>query len=220
MKITPAILTDSFLTLQQQVEAVRYSSLLSTIEIDVIDGQFTENVTVTPLDITVAEFVPAKLSFHLMVEEPMDFVYECESLKEYLPIERLVGQVERMSHQSDFISQVKSNGWKAGLGLDLFTPLESIDPECWGMIDCVQLLAVEAGAQGQTLHPYIFDKLHELLRTFPQRTFQVIVDGGIKEGSMTQLRDAQVDEAVIGSALWQSHDPVMTLEHLHQVVSK
>ncbi|SRR5258708_6259866 len=219
MKITPAILTDSFLLLQHEVDAVRYSSVIEAVHIDVIDGQFADNITVTPLDLTVAEFEPLKIDFHFMTEEPMDFVYECEALKEYLPIRRMIGQVERMTHQADFLWSAKSNGWEATLALDLFTPLEAIDEELWKELDSVLLLGVEAGYQDQKLHANLYRKLQELAKRFPRKNgynFKVLVDGGIKLDNILTLARYDIDECVVGSAIWESEDPLLAIEELYQ----
>ncbi len=213
MKITPAILTESFLTLQHQVDVVKYSPLIEAIHIDVIDGQFADDTTVTPLDLTVAEFEPAKVDFHFMVDEPMDFVYECEALKEYLPIRRMIGQIERMSFQQDFISAVKSNGWEAILAINLFTPIEEIQQTAWSQIDGIMLMGVEAGRQGEKQHPYLLRKLQEVYQMFgTNRHFPLIVDGGVKLDNVQNLLHHGVNEVVIGSQVWHSNDPLLTIE--------
>jgi ribulose-phosphate 3-epimerase len=214
--ITPTILTNSFLDLQRQVDAVRYSSLVQAVNIDVIDGFFADELTITPLDLTVGEFDPIKLDFHFMTEEPMDFVYECLGIKEYLPIRRMYGQVERMSYQGEFLQEVRANGWEAGLALDLFTPIEAIDEEIWPSLTHLLLLGVEAGAQGQALHPYIFDKLAELRQLPAAARVHILVDGGIKMNNIAEISAAGANEVVVGSALWESDDPLRTLESLYQ----
>lgn len=215
MKITPAILTDSFLVAQQQIDAVRYSSLVEAVHIDVIDGQFVDNITVTPLDLTVGDFDPVKIDFHFMTEEPMDFLYECEALKEYLPIRRVIGQIERMSHQEDFIWTAKANAWQAVLALDLFTPLEEIHEESWRELDGLLLLGVEAGMQNQKMHPHLLEKLQKLEELFPKtqpRRFKVFVDGGVKPDNIASFSHHNIDEFVVGSAIWESDEPLLALE--------
>jgi ribulose-phosphate 3-epimerase len=220
MQITPAILTDSFLTFQQQLDAVKFSPLIEAVQVDIIDGLFVDNLTITPLDITVADFEPMKIDMHLMTEEPMDFVYECVGVKEYLPIRRIYGQVEKMSHQLDFLHEVKSNSWKAGLALDLFTPLESIDEDAWPELQHILLMGVEAGQQHQKFHPYIIEKIVELREKFPNpERLHIMVDGGVNANNTEVLALGGVDEFAVGSVIWESPEPLMKIEELFTIAS-
>jgi ribulose-phosphate 3-epimerase len=218
--IVPTILTDSFATVQMEADAIKYSPLVEAISIDVIDGLFVDNLTVTPLDLTVADFEPAKIDFHFMTEEPMDFVYECVGVKEYLPIRRIYGQVERMSYQRDFLQEVRANNWEAGLALDLFTSLDAIDEELWPNVTHLLLMGTEAGYQGEQLHPYLFEKLAEL-RSLPfAQHIHVSIDGGVKPENASQLLSAGANELIVGSALWRSADPLLALEHIYKEITQ
>lgn len=220
MHITPGILTDSFTTLQQEVDMVRVSPLVDRIHIDIIDGIFADNLTVTPLDLTVAEFEPTKIEFHVLTEEPMDIVYECETVQEYLPIERIIGQVEKMSHQSDFIHEVKSHNWEPGLALDLFTPLDAIDDDVWGQFHHLLLMSVEAGFSDQTFHRSVLQKIKEVRERFPNpKQMNIIIDGGIKIFNIREVLEAGASEVTATSAFWDSQDPLLVLEEFHRVVS-
>jgi ribulose-phosphate 3-epimerase len=218
--IVPTILTDSFASLQMQADAIKYSPLVDAISVDVIDGLFVDNLTITPLDLTVADFEPTKIDFHFMTEEPMDFVYECVGIKEYLPIRRIYGQVERMSYQRDFLQEVRANNWEAGLALDLFTSFDAIDEELWPNITHLLLMGVEAGYQGHEIHPHILEKLREL-REYPfAQHIHVSIDGGVKlNNAMTLLREG-ANELIVGSALWQAPDPLFALEEFYKEITE
>jgi ribulose-phosphate 3-epimerase len=218
MKIVPAILTDSFLTAQQQIDQIKYSPLVEAVQIDIVDGQFVENTTVTPLDLTVADFEPTQIDFHLMTEEPMDFVYECEAVKDYLPIRRIYGQVERMSYQRDFIHAVMGNNWQAGLALDLFTPVDEIDEEVWPEIKHILLMGIEAGFQGKSFNKHVLEKIEFIRENFPvSHEITILVDGGVKLSNVQHIFQAGANEVAVGSALWQSVDPLQTLEEFYRL---
>ncbi len=217
MNILPAILTDSFLTLQNQVESVKSSDLINTIHIDIIDGQFADNITVTPLDLTVADFDQFKVDFHLMTEEPMDFAFECAGLREYLPIRQIIGQVERMSHQMDFIEEVRRNNWEPALALDLFTPLEAIDEDVWSQLHSILIMTVEAGAQQQVFNRIALEKVKEIRRVYPKlEQMNIMVDGGVKTLNTKEILQSGANEIVVGSAIWESQDPVAKIEEFQQ----
>lgn len=221
MKLIPAILTDSFTTLQNEVSAVQMSSLIEAVHVDVIDGNFADNLTVTPLDLTVGDFEPLKIDFHLMTDEPMDYIYESIAVKEYLPIRRMIGQVERMSHQADFLQEVKIHGWEPVLALDLFTPLEAIEEEVWRDLDKVLLMGVEAGLQGQAMNFHVLEKIQELRKFFPDpQRMKIIVDGGIKHDNLVAVLSAGADEVVVGSEVWHSSDPLAVIEEFYRLAQQ
>jgi ribulose-phosphate 3-epimerase len=213
MQVTPAILTDAFAVLQEQVNIAVLSKATARVHIDIVDGQFAENVTVTPMDLTIGDYGELGLDFHLIAEEPMDLVYELQAVAEYLPIKRVIGQVERMSFQADFLEEVAKQNWQAGLALDIYTPLESIDDASWNKMDVLLLMAHQAGFQNQPFRPQVLTTLDELPSYLTRRTepLHVVVDGGIRRDHLRGLRDHGVSEAVIGSGVWESVDPIETL---------
>lgn len=222
MKLYPSILTDSMVTFVEQLESVKDSQLIERVHVDIIDGQFVDNITLTPLDLTVVDFGELGVDFHLMVEEPMDSVYECEAITEYLPIKRIIGQVERMSRQADFLHEVKRNGWEAYLGLDLFTSVEdAIDEDVWEDLDGIMLMSIEAGRQEETFNPQVFHKLQEL-RSLNARAAKipVIIDGGVKLTNVSQILQHGVEEVSVGSALWNSPEPTQVIEEFFTIAEK
>lgn len=221
MNIYPAILTDSLPTLVAQVAAVKDHPEVNRVHIDIIDGQFAEFLTVSPLDLTVVEFDQLGVDLHLMVEEPMDSVFECEAVHQFLPIKRVIGQVERMSHQADFLHQVHRNGWEAWLGVDLFTDVETIDADAWPELDGVLLMGVEAGQQQSSFNPYVFQQLTAVRQQHPRAAkLPVLLDGGVKVTNLRQILAQGVDHVAVGSALWQSTQPLAVIDQLLEVAAK
>jgi ribulose-phosphate 3-epimerase len=116
-----------------------------------------------------------------------------------------------MSFQADFLDEVKKNGWKAGLALDIFTPLDAIDDDVWSKLDSLLLMGVEAGRQSQEMHPHLLEKVAELAEREELRC-QVIVDGGVKLANINDLIKAGVKEFTVGSEIWTSSDPAATIQ--------
>ncbi len=215
MKIYPSILTDSMTTLTNQVEAVKNVPHISTIQIDVIDGYFADNLTITPSDLYEVDFGELTIDFHLMTEEPLDFVYEFLEPKEELPVRAVIAQVEKMSHQLPFVEEVKSHQWKVGFSLDLFTPLSAIDQVLWSQLDIIQLMAVEAGHQDQAFKNQVIEKVTQLNQSGRvSDTTEVIVDGGVNLKTVHDLVTAGVSSIAVGSQLWNSTDLSETVEQL------
>lgn len=221
MQLYPSILTDSMNTFVEQLDAVKESGLINRVHVDIIDGQFVDNLTLSPLDLTVVEFGELGIDFHLMVEEPMDTVFECEAIREYLPIKRIIGQVERMSSQDDFLHEVHRNGWEAYLGLDLYTSEDGIDEDSWLDVDGLMLMSVEAGNQEEVFNPQIFHKLKEIRAAHPRAAqLPIIIDGGVKLANLGQILQHGVDQVSVGSALWQSSQPLQAIEEFFSVAQK
>ncbi len=220
MNIYPTILTDSSKIAQEQINLVKDLDKISTIQIDVIDGYFVDNVTVTPLDLVDLTFGPATVDLHLMTEEPLDYVYEFLERKDELPVRAVIGQIEKMSYQRFFLEEAKRHEWQAGLSLDLYTPLESIDDEVWSLLDVVQLVAIDIGYQGNPLKEIIFQKIKELshYKTSDQ-DFEIIIDGGVKLDNVQKLIDAGADSFSVGSAIWHSRDVAQTVNEFAAIIN-
>lgn len=219
MQIYPAILTDSLELLQKQIFEAGVLDSVSTVQVDIIDGRFADNLTITPTDLATVEFGELQCDFHLMTEEPMDIVFELIEQEKILPVRAVIAQVERMSNQQFFLEEVQKHDWVPGLSLDIFTPLEAIEEESWQYIKVVQLMAVEAGFQGQDFNPLVLEKIKEL-RTFVEQNeyeVEIIVDGAIDSSTASQVMTAGADGVAIGSALWQAGNKNELLKSLSTV---
>lgn len=206
MQISPAILTDSLATFSQQLELVKEVPEIKTIQIDIVDAIFADNITLNPSDLVDFDFGKLLIDFHLMTEEPMDYVWELIDCGQQLPTQSVIAQVEKMSYQLDFLEEVKKAGWRAGLAINLFTPLETIEEAAWEYLDQVLLMAVEAGEQGQGFNFSVFAKIEELkilIKKFNKES-KISIDGGIKIEQLKFLQKAGVDQIAVGSALFNA----------------
>ena len=206
MQIHPAILTDSLATFAQQLDLVKQVPTIKVIQVDIVDAFFTDNITINPTDLVDFDFDDLAIDFHLMTEEPMDYVWELIDCGQKLPTQSVIGQIEKMSYQLDFLEEIKKAGWQAGLAINLFTPLENIEKHAWEYLDQVLLMAVEAGAQGQTFNSLIFAKIEELKNKINQsnKPIKIVVDGGIKQEQIKDLQKAGVDQIAVGSAVFNA----------------
>jgi ribulose-phosphate 3-epimerase len=213
MQIFPAILTDSMSVAQEQLDLAADSGVMETVQIDVIDGLLADNITVAPLDLSVLNFHDLKCDLHLMVDEPMDFVFETEAVREHLPIRAIIAQVEHMSYQSSFLEEVRKQNWKRGLSLDIFTPLETIEPESWEQLDIIQLMGNEMGVQGLELHEHFWSKLQETAEYIKKYGYEteIYIDIGVREDNLLKLKEAGVAGAMVGSAFWTAEDPLKVM---------
>jgi len=208
MNVYPSILTDEIGRVIEQVEICKESSLVQIIQLDIIDGFFVDNITVFPGDLSLVDFGNLQVDFHLMTQEPMDFVHEIKDSKEFLPVRAVFGQLEQMTSQVDFLQEVKKNEWMAGLSLNLLTPIESIDEESWQYLDVIQIMGIRAGFQGQEFDVSILNLISEINGIIEGKNLniEIIIDGGVKLDNVKEIVDYGADGVAVGSALWRSND--------------
>ena len=218
MKVYPSILSGDHQKVQEQLGLAQGFAGCTVVQIDVLDGIFADNLTLSPFDFAGHDFGNLKLDFHLMIEEPLDAVYELKDVKSYLPVRAVIGQVEKMSHQAHFLEEVKKEEWLPGLSLNLHTPLEAVDENSWEMVKVVQLMSIEAGFQGQQFVPMTLEKIEELaaLRLDKSLQFEILVDGGVKPELIDELKAVGADGVAVGSAIWQEKNQQSVYKKLIQ----
>jgi ribulose-phosphate 3-epimerase len=216
MNLYPAILTDAKAEAQKEIIWIAAYDKIRTVQVDVIDGLFADNITITPSDLVDVDLGELSVDLHLMTEEPLDYVYETVAQKEQHQIRSIIAQVERMSDQASYIETVRKQDWLVGLSLDLYTPFDSIEEESWSQLDVVQLMGIEAGFQGQDFNKIVLEKIKNLvvLRDKIGRKFEIIIDGGVKPSLIEQIEAAGADGVVVGSGLWESDNLDETVENL------
>jgi len=210
----PSVLTESMKQASYQLAVADGHPDLRTVQLDIIDGYFADNVTLTPADFSDCSFGHLTADIHLMVEEPLDYLGECVVNRTALPIRTVLGQIEKMSSIDDFIEAVSQQGWGAGLSLDLYTPLEEVSDDQLRELTALQLMGIEAGFQGQTLHPGVVYKIEQLAgrcRDCGHR-LEIIIDGGVKLDNVEQLIDNGVHGVVVGSEIWQANQPDQVID--------
>ena len=201
LDVSANVLTGNLELAKKQIDLAKNSNLIGAIQIDIVDGIFADNHTFTPQDLVDVDFGDLQIDFHLMTEEPMDYVWELEEHCRHLPIRAVFGQIEKMTYQEAFLEEVKKQEWRAGLALNLFTPIESIDDNSWEWMDAILLLGVEAGASGQEQNPFLFEKIktvrQKILKNEPIKIF---VDGGVKQQNISKLQASGIDGVTVNSA--------------------
>jgi len=220
MDIYPTILTDQHSIAAKQLEICVESGLVQTIQVDIIDGYFADNITLAPSDIVGLNFDEIEIDFHLMTQEPIDFVREIVDYKDELPIRSVIAQIEQMSSQELFVDEVRRYGWNAGFSLNIDTPLEEVADDLWDRISIIQLMSIETGFQGSMLQERIYSKLLELRSFMLDRDLrlEVIVDGGVNLENIAKLQKHGVSSVGVGSTLWKSEDFIETYQELEAEV--
>lgn len=205
----PAILTDSLEVAEQQLLTAQELEHISVAQIDVVDGFYADNVTITPEDLLQTDFGDLQLDFHFLVNEPVDFLLETAALQSALPIRAMIAQIEHMGSQAEYLQEVARHHWQAGLSLDVYTPLEAIDDSSWNDIKMLQILGNAGGYQGQAFNPLVLEKINEARTAITARHLEIelVVDIGVKLTTATEILKAGATSLVVGSELWKSSQP-------------
>ncbi len=198
MKIIPTILTNDLselLSLEKKAEGV-----VDRIQIDVIDHKFVESSTVDP---SVLKDIKTNLNldFHLMVKGPIDWIEHCIMGSQ----NRIIGQIEEMENQNEFVEKVIRMGSMSGLALNLPTLVEKLDQSVLSKVSVVLLLSVPAGFNGQEFDLNVWSKIDQLVRIRKELDldFKICVDGGITQGLVNQMEKQSVDEVTVGKRIFE-----------------
>ena len=199
-KVIPAILSSN----PQEVEALlkRAEDVVDRVQVDIIDGRFAQNKTIDPSVLENFD-TDLMLDFHLMTKEPTDWVERCVRAG----AERIIGQIEKMTSQVDFVGKVSEVAFSVGLAIDLDTPVSALDPTILTNLDVVLVMAVRAGFGGQKFEPKALTKIRELdeIRSRDATPFKICVDGGETPDTIDDTRIAGADEIVIGRRLFDGN---------------
>jgi len=202
MEIIPTILTNSQEELEEKLK--RLEGKTKWVQIDVVDNRFADNRTF-PLEwLNNYQEKDFFWDIHLMVKNPFAWVEKCNVVM----AERVVGHIELMGDQVDFLDRVESEGMQAGLAVDLPTPLSCLSREALFRVNLVLILTVKAGFSGQKFDRRGEEKVKELAQWREELNlgFKIGVDGGIRRSMIKRLAAAGVDVFYLGKAFWEEKE--------------
>ncbi len=209
MKIIPSILTGSYEELHQQV--ILISSVVDWIQIDVADGKFVDNKTIGLEGIPDNEFKGLATEVHLMVKDPSEYLEDCQRLN----VNRVIFHIEAVINPDRIIKDIIATGRQAGLAFSPQTKIDLIEKYI-DDLNSVLLLSVEPGRQGQKFIPDVLLKIPQMRTIDPD--IIIGLDGGVNLNNLEKINNYHPDYVSIGSALWQSPDPLQVLEKLKNIV--
>jgi len=198
-KIIPTVLARDISKFEEDLAKVE--GFAGRVQMDIIDGKFFPVETVLP-DVLLTVETMAEIEAHLMVEEPASWVDQCVAAG----ITAVYGQVEKMSDKQEFITKAEEAGLKTGLAFDLPTPLTGLD-EWISLVDSVLLMAVNAGAQGQTFDISVLEKINKVREL--SSTVTIMIDGGLNEENIKKCLEVGGEkmEFAVGSEILTADNP-------------
>lgn len=203
-KVAISTLPFAFESLGEQSSKLKLTGA-NFLHCDIMDGVFVSQKTYMPASVAqLLKMSSLPLDVHLMIETPT----------EYLPL--CAGAYSVSVHCEVFnlaedgvgaLKTIKTLGAKAGIAIDLYTPLEEVLAYV-NVADYVLVMSVKAGKGGQVFDERALQKVRELVayRTANGLSFKIEIDGGINGQNAQICVDAGVDVLVSGSYVANSDD--------------
>jgi ribulose-phosphate 3-epimerase len=198
IEIIPSILTSNPIELKDMIE--KCEGNVERVSIDIIDGKFASNKTIDP-SFLVDFDTSLKIDYQLMVIEPIHWVERCVRGQ----ADRIIGHIESMSNQIDFVAKVQEVGSLIGLAINLETPVSELESTVLTDLDVVLVMSAKVGFGGQPFDSKALEKISKLNETRRKNNyrFKIQVDGGINEASIYNVFKKGADEVSIGRKLFE-----------------
>ena len=213
-KIAPSILAADFANLQRDCEMVN-NSKADWFHIDVMDGHFVPNISYgMPVIKAIKKHAKKPLDVHLMIEKPERYIEEFANIGADI----ITVHYESTVHLHRTITQIEDVGCKAGVVLNLTTPiicLEDILPKCY----MVLLMSINPGFGGQKFEEITYERVRKLREMANKKGLNthIEIDGGVNIENAKKLIDAGADVLVAGSHIFKSENPLETISNLKSI---
>jgi ribulose-phosphate 3-epimerase len=205
VEIAPSMLGADFGDMRSAAKLVAPES--GYLHMDVMDGHFVPNLTMGS-DLVKSLKGIAPLDVHLMITDPCDFIDDfAEAGAEIISV-----HIEA-NNAKEAIELIKKNNLKAGIALNPSTPedaIESVVEEA----DMILVMSVEPGYCGQSFHEDAINRVRNYKEKYPEKLIEV--DGGVSTENSARLIKAGADILVAGSAVFNSDNPVDTINQMKQ----
>ncbi len=200
IQIIPSIPTNNPKELREKL--AQAEGVVDRVSIDIIDGKYADNKTIDPSILFEIE-TNFKLDYQLMVVEPVNWVEKCVAGK----ADRIIGHIEKMSNQIEFVGKVQEVGAQVGLAIDLKTPVSAIDETIINDLDIVLVMSVPAGFGGQKFNKKALSKIKKLdkIRSRDDMPYRIHDDGGITLELGDDARREGADEVSIGMRIFEGN---------------
>lgn len=210
------MLAADFGNLQRDTEMVNASDA-DWFHIDVMDGHFVPNISYgMPVIQAIKKHATKPLDVHLMIEKPERYIEEFAKVGADI----ITVHYESTVHLHRTLRQIKDAGCKAGVVLNLTTPvsvLEDILPECY----MVLLMSINPGFGGQKFEDITYQKIKKLRKMIDEQGLNTLIeiDGGVTDKNIKQLVDAGANVFVAGSHVFKSDDQKNTIKELKNIAN-
>lgn len=211
MKIFPSIASAEQLHLAQEIDRLNG---WPWIHFDIEDGNFTPNLTFGQKMMKAAGqyIAPRQLDVHLMANDPMAFLVPARESG----AGSICAHIEALRFPMLFLNTARQMGMRAGLALNIGTPLEAVQPFLKQM-DYLLVMTAEPDGEGDQFHPHAFEKALTAARTLP---VDVMADGALSREAVMELHRAGAAGCVLGRLVFRAENPHQRLLELTAEMEK
>ncbi len=210
IEVIPTIIAKDFQELKEKVKKVE--PYVDWVQLDIMDGQFVDNVTWNnPADLENLE-TNLKLEVHLMTAKPE------EHLDAWIEagVKRIIFHYEATDKHKEIIKKIKDAGLGAGIAINPETPIDVLDqffqiPNSKFQI-LILVMTVPPGRGGQKFLEETLPKIKNLREKYPH--VNIGVDGGINLESAPQVIQAGANILASGSGVYKSDNIEETIKKL------
>ena len=215
--IAPSVLAADFGNLQRDIEMINASEA-DWFHIDVMDGLFVPNISYgMPVIEAIKKHATKPLDVHLMIEKPERYIETFAKIGADI----ITVHHEATVHLHRTLHQIKATGCKAGVVLNLSTPvsvLEDILSECY----MVLLMSINPGFGGQKFEEITYQKVSKLRKMINGQGLDTLIeiDGGVNQITGQKLVDAGANVLVAGSYVFNAKNPTETIAEMKKLNKK
>lgn len=198
--IYPSVLSADFSILKEQIRELENNDI-KTIHVDIMDGKFVPNISFGfPILKCIRDLTNLKLDVHLMIEEPIRYIDEFVKNGADL----ITVHIEGNYHINRVIQEIKNKGVKAGIAINPGTPISALE-EVLPLVDLVLVMGVNPGFGGQVFIEKSLKRIEQLkmIKEENSLSFDINVDGGVKESNFETILEAGANNLIVGSDLFK-----------------
>lgn len=185
--------------------------------IDVMDGEFVENNTVSKMT-EYCEYLSSisnlPLDVHLMVKDVPSYISSFLVFEPNIITFHLEAAKDK-EQAMEWIKLIKENNVRVGISVKPDTKIEEV-AEFLPFVHLVLVMTVEPGKGGQELIPKTVEKIRALKKYVQDKQIEVDIeaDGGINLETVAYVKEAGADLIVSGSAITNSDNYADVVEKL------
>ncbi len=213
--IAPSVLSADFSKMGEEVKNITECGA-DVIHLDVMDGNFVNNITFGPKLIKdIRKYSDKIFDTHLMILNPEKYVEKFVEAGSDIITVHYEACKDKLK---DTIKLIKSLGVKAGAVINPDTPVECIK-DVIEDVDMVLLMSVFPGFGGQKFIPEVLPKIEQVRKLVDKigKNIDVEIDGGITAENVKAVKQAGANVIVAGSTVFNAPDRKQIIKLLREI---
>jgi ribulose-phosphate 3-epimerase len=203
VKIAPSIIAADFSKLPEEIQQMEQAGV-EILHLDIMDGVFVPNLTFGPMIVqAINQLTEITLWSHLMIVEPGKYLGQfIKAGSDWISF-----HVEATEKIKDNVDYIHKQNKKAGLAINPSTPFDKIK-DVVNKLDFLLIMTVNPGFYGQKFLQEVLPKIRQARAWLDEHAKNCLltVDGGVNKETIDLIKEAGVDIAVAGAAVFKAPD--------------